>query len=339
MQKFIEGLPKVELHLHIEGSLEPELMFALAKRNHIDLPYQSVEEVRQAYNFTDLQSFLNIYYAGANVLQTEQDFYDLAWAYFSKAHEQNVRHAEIFFDPQTHTDRGIPFETVINGLHRAQVDAQEKLDLSSFLILCFLRHLTPQAALETLAQAQPYKQWIIGVGLDSSEKDRPPSLFAEVYKQARAQGYRSVAHAGEEGPAEYVWEALRLLGSQRIDHGVRSVEDPELLQYLKDKHIPLTVCPLSNVKLCVFPSMKEHNIKQLLDMGLRVTINSDDPAYFGGYMNENFIAAQRDLGLTRDDLYRISLNSIEATFLDEARKQVLKQELDDYYAAHAEDVR
>ena len=330
MQEFIKGLPKVELHLHIEGTLEPELMFALAERNMIKLPYASVEEVRQAYNFTNLQSFLNIYYAGANVLQTEQDFYDLAWAYFSKAHEQNVRHAEIFFDPQTHTDRGIPFETVVKGLHRAQQDAQIKLGLSSFLIMCFLRHLSPEAAMRTLAEAQPYKDWIIAVGLDSSEKDRPPALFEEVYKQARAQGYLSVAHAGEEGPAEYVWEALKVLGSQRIDHGVRSVEDPELLEYLKVNHVPLTVCPLSNVKLCVFPSMKNHNIKELLDMGLCVTINSDDPAYFGGYMNENFIAAQQGLGLTRDDLYRISLNSIEATFLDEPRKQALRKELDDF---------
>jgi adenosine deaminase len=339
MQKFIEGLPKVELHLHIEGSLEPELMFALAERNKIKLPYASVEEVRQAYNFTDLQSFLDIYYAGANVLQTEQDFYDLAWAYFSKAHAQNVRHAEIFFDPQTHTDRGIPFETVITGLHRAQQDAQNKLGLSSFLIMCFLRHLPPQAALQTLAAAQPFKDWIIAVGLDSSEKDHPPALFEEVYKQARAQGYLSVAHAGEEGPAEYVWEALKLLGSQRIDHGVRSVDDPELLKYLIDHRVPLTVCPLSNVKLCVFPSMKDHNIKKMLDMGLRVTINSDDPAYFGGYMNENFIAAQRDLDLSRDDLYRISLNSIEATFLDEAYKAALIKELDDYFAAHGEPAR
>lgn len=339
MQKFIEGLPKVELHLHIEGTLEPELMFALAKRNKLKLPFASVEEVRQAYNFTNLQSFLDIYYAGANVLQTEQDFYDLAWAYFSKAHEQNVRHAEIFFDPQTHTDRGIPFGTVIQGLHRAQQDAQEKLDLSSFLILCFLRHLPAEAAMRTLDEAQPYKDWIIAVGLDSSEKDRPPALFEEVYKQARARGYLSVAHAGEEGPAEYVWEALKLLGSQRIDHGVRSVDDPELLKYLVDHRIPLTVCPLSNVKLRVFPSMKDHNIKEMLDMGLRVTVNSDDPAYFGGYMNENFIAAQRDLGLTRDDLYRISLNSIEATFLDEPGKMALKQELDDYFAKHGESVR
>lgn len=339
MQKFIEGLPKVELHLHIEGTLEPELMFAMAERNNIKLRFGSVEEVRQAYNFTDLQSFLDIYYAGANVLQTERDFYDLAWAYFSKAHAQNVRHAEIFFDPQTHTDRGIPFETVINGLRRAQQDAQNKLDLSSFLIMCFLRHLTPQAAMQTLSAAQPYKDWIIAVGLDSSEKDHPPALFEEVYKQARALGFLSVAHAGEEGPAEYVWEALKLLGSQRIDHGVRSVDDPELLKYLVTHRIPLTVCPLSNVKLRVFPSMKNHNIKQLLDMGLRVTVNSDDPAYFGGYMNENFIAAQRDLGLTRDDLYRISLNSIEATFLNEPRKQALREDLDAYFSVHAKAAR
>jgi adenosine deaminase len=330
MQEFIEGLPKVELHLHIEGTLEPELMFALAERNRIELPYASIEEVRQAYNFTDLQSFLDIYYAGANVLQTEQDFYDLAWAYFSKAHSQNVRHTEIFFDPQTHTDRGIPFKTVIEGLHRAQEDAQEKLGLSSYLIMCFLRHLSPEEAQKTLDMAKPYKDWIVGVGLDSSEKGRPPALFEEVYKNARAQGYRSVAHAGEEGPAEYVWEALNLLGSERIDHGVRSVEDHRLIQYLIDHQTPLTVCPLSNVKLCVFPSMKEHNIKEMLEMGVCVTINSDDPAYFGGYMNENFIAAQKDLDLSKDDLYQICANAIQASFLDEEHKQALQDKLDLY---------
>ncbi len=332
MKEFIEGLPKVELHLHIEGTLEPEMMFALAERNQVELPYASVEEVRQAYNFSNLQSFLDIYYAGANVLQTEQDFYDLAWAYFSKTHAQNVRHAEIFFDPQTHTGRGIPFATVITGLHRAQLDAQEKLGLSSAIIMCFLRHLSPEAALKTLAEAQLFKDWIVGVGLDSSEKGRPPALFEEVYKQARAQGYLSVAHAGEEGPAEYVWEALDLLGTQRIDHGVRSMDDPKLIRYLIEHQVPLTVCPLSNIKLCVFPSMKDHNIKDMLKMGLCVTINSDDPAYFGGYMNENFIAAQNDLGMTRDDLRQICANSIAASFLDETRKQALQKELDAYVA-------
>ena len=331
MKEFIEGLPKVELHLHIEGSLEPELMFQLAERNHIDLPYQSVDEVRRAYEFTDLQSFLDIYYAGANVLQTEQDFYDLAWAYFSKVHSQNVVHTEIFFDPQTHTDRGIPFKTVIDGLHRAQEDAQKKLGLSSKLIMCFLRHLSPESAMQTLKEAEPFKDWIVGVGLDSSEKGRPPELFQAVFEEALAQGYLSVAHAGEEGPAEYVWEALKLLKSSRIDHGVRSIDDPGLIAYLVAHHIPLTVCPLSNVKLHVFSDMKEHNIKQLLDMGVCVTINSDDPAYFGGYMNENFAATQQGLNLTKEDLCKISRNAVEASFLTEDEKLALVNKLKVYF--------
>lgn len=330
MLEYIKGLPKIELHLHIEGTLEPELMFALAERNKITIPYRSVAEVRQAYNFTDLQSFLDIYYNGANVLQKEQDFYDLAWAYFNKAHSQNVRHTEIFFDPQTHTDRGIAFEKVITGIHRAQVDALSKLGLSSQLIMCFLRHLSPQAAMKTLEEARPFKDWIVGVGLDSSEKGRPPSLFEEVFARAGDQGYLAVAHAGEEGPAEYVWEALRLLKSKRIDHGVRSLDDPELVEYLIEKQIPLTVCPLSNVKLCVFPSMREHNIKQMLEIGVCVTINSDDPAYFGGYMNENFIAAQKDLDMSCDDLFIICANAITASFIDESQKQALRKELEDY---------
>lgn len=330
MRKFIEGLPKVELHLHIEGTLEPELMFALAERNHIVLPFASIEDVRQAYHFSDLQSFLDIYYKGANVLQTEQDFYDLAWAYFRKAHDQHVRHTEIFFDPQTHTDRGIAFKTVVTGIHQAQQDAQAKLGLSSQLIMCFLRHLSPEAAMLTLAEAQPYKEWIAGVGLDSSEKGRPPALFAEVYKQARAQGYLTVAHAGEEGPADYIWEALNLLGSKRIDHGVRCVDDPELIRYLVENQIPLTVCPLSNIKLHVFPAMEEHNIKQMLEMGLCVTINSDDPAYFDGYMNENFTAAQQGLDMSKEELHRICRNAITASFLENELKQALYAELEQY---------
>ena len=297
MLDFIRGLPKVELHLHIEGTLEPDLMFTLAKRNRVTLPFGTVEEVRQAYDFSDLQSFLDIYYRGANVLQTEQDFYDLAWAYFSKAHSQNVRHAEIFFDPQTHTDRGIPFETVINGLHRAQEDAFSRLGISSYLIMCFLRHLSPEAGFKLLEEAQPFKKWIAAVGLDSSEQNRPPALFEKLFEKAREQGYLTVAHAGEEGPAEYVWEALELLKSRRIDHGVRSMDDPKLIEYLVKNQIPLTVCPLSNVKLRVFQKMGDHNLKKMLDQGICVTINSDDPAYFGGYMNENFIAAQEGVGL------------------------------------------
>ena len=331
LQQFIQQMPKVELHLHIEGTLEPELMFALAQRNRVDLPFQSVQEVREAYHFTNLQSFLDIYYQGAQVLVTEQDFYDLMWAYLKKASEQNVRHAEVFFDPQTHTERGIPFDVVIHGLTRAKKDAERQLGITSDLILCFLRHLSPEAALKTLEDAYPYRDLILGVGLDSSEQGRPPSLFTEVFKQAKDQGYRIVAHAGEEGPAEYVWEAIKLLGVQRIDHGVRSIEDPELINYLVENQIALTVCPLSNLKLCVFEEMGQHNLKQLLDLGVRVTINSDDPAYFGGYLNENFLATQAGLDLSLADLRQISENAIEASFIDEAEKQLLRAELDQYF--------
>ena len=331
MIDFIQGLPKVELHLHIEGTLEPELTFELAKRNKIDIPFQSVNDVRKAYNFSNLQSFLDIYYRGTNVLQTEQDFYDLAWAYFSRIHSQNVRHAEIFFDPQTHTDRGILFDTVIKGIHRAQDDALSQLGISSHLILCFLRHLSPEAGMKLLDEARPYKDWIIAVGLDSSEKNRPPSRFERVFDKARDQGYLAVAHAGEEGPAEYVWEALNLLKTRRIDHGVRSMDDPKLIEYLIENQIPLTVCPLSNIKLRVFLKISDHNLKRMLDRGVCVTINSDDPAYFGGYMNENFIAAQHDLDLTKADLYKLSSNAIAAAFLNEEQKQVLKKGLDEYY--------
>ncbi len=330
LSQFIEQLPKVELHLHIEGTLEPELMFKLAHRNGIDLPYNSVREIRDAYNFRNLQDFLDIYYQGARVLQTEQDFYDLMWAYLKKASSQNVRHAEIFFDPQTHTDRGIPFEVVIDGLNRAREIARNQLGISSELILCFLRHLSPNAAMKTLEQARPHKDKILGVGLDSSEAGRPPSLFADVFKRAKQEGYLTVAHAGEEGPAEYVWEALKLLDVKRIDHGVRSIEDPKLIEYLVENKIPLTVCPLSNIKLRVFEDISQHNLKQLLDLGVRVTINSDDPAYFGGYMNENFLAVQEGLGLSAEDLTQISRNAVEASFLDEDRKKELLRELSDF---------
>jgi len=307
------------------------LMFKLAERNRVQLSYKTIEEVRKAYQFNNLQSFLDIYYQGAQVLQNEQDFYDLAWAYFSKAHSQNVRHAEIFFDPQTHTARGIPFETVISGLRKAQEDAEQKTGLSSRLIMCFLRHMSPEEALHTLEEAKPFRKWITGVGLDSSEQGRPPALFQKVYEQAEAAGFLPVAHAGEEGPAEYVWEALQLLKSRRIDHGVRSTDDPELIQYLIREQIPLTVCPLSNIKLRVFQTMKEHNLRRMLQMGVCVTINSDDPAYFGGYMNENFLAAQRDLELTKDELVKLSTNAINASFIDENARQVLTAELNEYY--------
>ena len=318
--ELIQAMPKAELHVHIEGTFEPELMFAIAQRNEIAIPYQSVEEVRQAYNFHNLQSFLDIYYAGANVLIYEQDFYDLAWAYFEKCAEDNVVHTEMFFDPQTHTDRGIAFETVLNGLQRACDDAAEKLGITSHLIMCFLRHLSEAAAFETLEQALPYKDQIIGVGLDSSEVGHPPSKFERVFAKAREAGFLIVAHAGEEGPAEYVWEALDLLKVNRIDHGVRSEEDPALMQRLIAEKMPLTVCPLSNLKLCVIDDMQQHNIRRLLQQGVHVTVNSDDPSYFGGYMNDNFIAIAEALDLSNDELKQLVINSFEASFISEADK-------------------
>ncbi|WP_347454861.1 adenosine deaminase [Acinetobacter sp. ANC 7454] len=318
--ELIQALPKAELHVHIEGTFEPELMFAIAQRNEISIPYKSVEEVKQAYNFHNLQSFLDIYYAGANVLIHEQDFYDLAWAYFEKCAEDNVVHTEMFFDPQTHTDRGIAFETVINGLKRACIDAENKLGITSHLIMCFLRHLSEDAAFETLEQALPYKDQIIGVGLDSSEVGHPPSKFERVFAKAREAGFLIVAHAGEEGPAEYVWEALDLLKVNRIDHGVRSEEDPALMQRLIAEKMPLTVCPLSNLKLCVVDDMKQHNIHRLLQQGVHVTVNSDDPAYFGGYVNDNFIAIAEALDLSNEELKQLAINSFEASFISEADK-------------------
>lgn len=319
--ELIRALPKAELHVHIEGTFEPELMFAIAQRNQIEIPYKSVEEVKQAYNFHNLQSFLDIYYAGANVLVHEQDFYDLAWAYFEKCHEDRVMHTEMFFDPQTHTDRGVAFETVINGLQRACNDAQTKYGISSHLIMCFLRHLSEEAAFDTLAQAMPFKNQIIGVGLDSSEVGHPPSKFERVFAKAREAGFLVVAHAGEEGPAEYVWEALDLLKVNRIDHGVRSEEDPALMQRLIAEKMPLTVCPLSNLKLCVVDDMAEHNIRRLLQQGVHVTVNSDDPSYFGGYMNDNFIAITEALSLSNDELKKLAQNSFEASFISDAEKQ------------------
>jgi len=329
MKQLIQNMPKVELHLHIEGSLEPELMFKLAERNKITLPYQSVEEIHKAYQFPNLQSFLDIYYTGAQALQTEQDFYDLTWAYLNKAQAQNIRHTEIFFDPETHTDRGIPFETVINGIHHALKDAEDDFNLSTNLILCFLRHKSEDisSALTTLERALPYKEWIIGVGLDSSELGHPPERFVEVFDKARSEGFLTVAHAGEEGPPEYIWQALDLLKVKRIDHGVRSEEDPELVARLRAERIPLTVCPLSNTKLHVFNQMSEHNLKRLLDAGLCITVNSDDPAYFGGYLNENFFAVQDDLNLSQSDLFKLAQNGIEAAFISPERKAELSEEL------------
>lgn len=318
--ELIRALPKAELHVHIEGTFEPELMFSIAQRNQIDIPYKSVEEVKQAYNFHNLQSFLDIYYAGANVLIHEQDFYDLAWAYFEKCAEDNVVHTEMFFDPQTHTDRGIAFEVVLNGLLRACDDAKAKLGITSRLIMCFLRHLSEEAAFKTLEQAIPFKHQIIGVGLDSSEVGHPPSKFERVFAKAREEGFLIVAHAGEEGPAEYVWEALDLLKVNRIDHGVRSEEDPKLMARLIAEKMPLTVCPLSNLKLCVVDDMADHNIRRLLQQGVHVTVNSDDPSYFGGYMNDNFIAIAESLDLTADELKTLAINSFEASFISDEEK-------------------
>ncbi|CAG68119.1 MULTISPECIES: adenosine deaminase [Acinetobacter] len=319
--ELIRALPKAELHVHIEGTFEPELMFEIAQRNHIDIPYKSVEEIKKAYNFHNLQSFLDIYYAGANVLINEQDFYDLAWAYFKKCAEDRVVHTEMFFDPQTHTERGVSFEIVLNGLKRACKDAKEHLGISSHLIMCFLRHLSEEDAFKTLEQALPYKADIIAVGLDSSEVGHPPSKFARVFEKAREEGFLVVAHAGEEGPPEYVWEALDLLKVNRIDHGVRSEEDPALMQRLIQEKMPLTVCPLSNLKLCVVNDMKEHNIRRLLNQGVHVTVNSDDPSYFGGYMNDNFVAIQAALDLSNEELKKLAINSFEASFIDEEEKQ------------------
>ncbi|KAB0624864.1 adenosine deaminase [Acinetobacter gandensis] len=319
--ELIQRMPKAELHVHIEGTFEPELMFAIAQRNQIEIPYKSVEEVKQAYNFHNLQSFLDIYYAGANVLIVEQDFYDLAMAYFKKCAADHVVHTEMFFDPQTHTDRGVAFATVINGLQRACDDAKAKFGISSHLIMCFLRHLSEEAAFETLQQALPYKDQIIGVGLDSSEVGHPPSKFERVFAQAREEGFLVVAHAGEEGPAEYVWEALDLLKVNRVDHGVRSEEDPKLMQRLIAEKMPLTVCPLSNLKLCVVNDMADHNIRRLLQQGVHVTVNSDDPSYFGGYMNDNFIAIAEALALDNDELKQLAINSFEASFISDEDKQ------------------
>lgn len=312
MKAFIESLPKTELHLHIEGTLEPELMFELARRNGVVLPYASVDALRRAYDFSDLQSFLDLYYAGASVLQTRDDFRDMTLAYFRKAASQNVQYAEIFFDPQTHTQRGVAFRTVIDGIGDAQQVAARDLQVESKLILCFLRHLSEDEAMKTLDEALPYLDRILAVGLDSSERGHPPSKFARVFARARDAGLLAVAHAGEEGPPEYIREALDVLHVRRIDHGVRCLEDPELVARLVAEQIPLTVCPLSNVKLRVFPEMRAHNLRAMLDRGLKVTINSDDPAYFGGYVNENYMAVAEALGLGQDELTMIARNGFDA---------------------------
>ncbi len=330
--RFIEGLPKAELHLHIEGTLEPELMFALAKRNGAELPYGSVEELRAAYDFGNLQDFLDLYYQGMQVLLKEQDFYDLTWAYLEKVGAQAVLHAEIFFDPQAHTARGVAFSTVIGGIDRALRDAEARLGMSSKLIMCFLRHLDQDDAMETLAQALEPKDRIVAVGLDSSELGHPPAKFKEVFARAREAGFLTVAHAGEEGPAAYVREALEELGVVRIDHGNRSLDDEALVRRLADAKTPLTVCPLSNLKLAVVKDMRDHPLAEMIERGLFVTVNSDDPAYFGGYVNENYLAIHEALGLTREQLAAIARNSFEAAFLDAAEKQALIGRLDEYLA-------
>jgi adenosine deaminase len=332
MKAFLEGIPKCELHLHIEGSLEPELMFEIADRNGIALPFANVEAVRAAYQFTNLQSFLDIYYAGANVLQDEQDFYDLTWEYLDRVHRQNVRHVEIFFDPQTHTERGIAFETVITGIRQALRDARDQFGMTYKIIPNFLRHMSAESAMQTFEQALPFGNWIAAFGLDSSEVGNPPSKFKEVFDRVRAEGFLTVAHAGEEGPPEYIWEALNLLKASRIDHGVRSQEDSSLVAHLKEHQIALTVCPLSNIKLRVFDRLEQHNLKKLLDLGLRVTVNSDDPAYFGGYLLENFVAVQQALNLTEKDIVRLVKNSFEATFLSEPDTACYLAEVDAFMA-------
>lgn len=321
LKSVIQTLPKAELHLHIEGSLEPELMFKLAQKNRIALPYKTIEEVRNAYRFTSLQSFLDIYYAGANVLITQSDFFDMTWAYLLRCKAQNIVHTEIFFDPQTHTKRGIAFETVVSGISQALQRAETELGISSFLIMCFLRHLSEQEAFETLQDSLPFKALILGVGLDSSEVGHPPSKFSRVFEEAKNIGYKVVAHAGEEGDSSYIWEAIELLHVERIDHGIRCDEDESLVKLLIEKQIPLTVCPLSNTKLKAVSSMDKHNILKLLRKGVLVTVNSDDPAYFGGYLNENYEAIVEHLEISEDELKCLARNSFKASFLEEVQKQ------------------
>jgi len=319
--KFIKKTPKAELHLHIEGTLEPELMFKLAKRNNIKIPFENISDVKSAYNFSNLESFLNIFYQGSNVLIKEQDFFDLTWAYALKCKEDNVVHTEIFFDPQTHVNRGVHFEIIINGIYKALVKANKEFGLTSKIIMCFLRHLDEKSAFEILDQALAHKDKIIGVGLDSSELDNPPRKFEQVFKKAIKNDFLTVAHAGEEGPPEYIWEALNLLKVKRIDHGVQCLHDEKLVKKLLDDQIPLTVCPLSNIKLCVFKKLQDHNLKKLLNNELMVMVNSDDPAYFGGYINKNLIECQAALDLSKEDIKKLIINSFKSSFLTERKKR------------------
>ena len=321
LSRYIRLIPKAELHLHIEGSLEPELMFAMAKKNGVKIRYNSIEELRAAYNFNNLQEFLNLYYAGADVLLTEEDFYDLTMAYLKKAHKDNVVHTEIFFDPQTHTVRGVKFDSVVNGIVRALEDGKKQMGISSHLIMCFLRHLDEKSAMEALDYALDHKDKIIGVGLDSSELGNPPRKFKNAFKRAQEEGFLTVAHAGEEGPAEYVWEAVDLLNVMRVDHGVRSIDDKKLVEELVKRQMPLTVCPLSNLKLKVVTDLKDHPLKKMLDKNLMVTINSDDPSYFGGYINQNYLEVAQALDLTKDDIFILAKNSFTSSFLSDTEKR------------------
>jgi adenine deaminase len=332
MDEFIRGLPKAELHVHIEGTLEPELAFQLAEKNRVKLPYGSVEELRRAYQFTNLQSFLDIYYAGADVLRDEEDFYLLTQAYLRRAYAQGVVHAEMFFDPQTHSVRGVPLAMVLGGIRGAMLQAEREHGMSSRLIMCFLRHLSADDAMRTLEDALPHKYDIAAIGLDSSEYGHPPAKFAEVFARARRAGWPAVAHAGEEGPASYIRDALDVLDVVRIDHGVRCQDDEALMQRLVDEQIPLTMCPLSNVKLRVFERMEQHNLKRLLERGIRVTVNSDDPAYFGGYILENYRAVEQALGLSRAQLKQLAENSIQGSFLSEQEKRRWREAIQKYDA-------
>ena len=336
LPQLLRDMPKAELHIHIEGSLEPELIFALAQRNGVQLPYANVEALRAAYAFTNLQSFLDIYYAGASVLLHEQDFYDMAWAYLERAASDHVVHTEIFFDPQTHTERGVPMSVVVNGLHRACTDAKQKLGLDAQLILCFLRHLSEADALKTFDEALPFKDKFIGVGLDSSEVGHPPEKFKNVFAKAKAEGLHLVAHAGEEGPPAYIWSALDVLQVERIDHGVQAIHDAALMQRLVDTQMPLTVCPLSNLKLCVVPEMAQHMLPRMLAAGLNVSLNSDDPAYFGGYVNENFRQVFAALPLDAGHAWQLAANSLRASFAPEADKARWMAQLRACFEAHAQ---
>ena len=319
--EFIKESPKAELHLHIEGTLEPEQMFSLAKRNNINIPFKNINDVKKAYNFSNLESFLKIYYEGAKVLVEEQDFFDLTWAYALKCKEDNIVHTEIFFDPQTHTKRGINFDIVINGIYKALQKAQKEFGLSFKIIMCFLRHLDEEEGFKTLDQALTHKDKIYGVGLDSSETGNPPNKYEKLFKKAIEYGFITVAHAGEEGPPEYMWEALNLLNVKRIDHGVQCLKDKKLVEKLFESQIPLTVCPLSNIKLRVFNKLEEHNLKKMLDKKLMVMVNSDDPAYFGGYLNQNLIETQLALNLSKDEIKTLLINSFKSSFLSEERKK------------------